>query len=364
MRSYRSLIAVVGVVVVLLAGAGAVYAYDHGHRNVIADGITVAGIDVGGLKAAEARSRLHRRYERRLRRPVVASFHGQRFTLSPAAAHVKVDIDAAVDQALAAQPGRVDLHAHVALGHRRSRRRRHQAAGAPIPGRRSATGRPRTTHLDQAPRDASLSFASDSITKVPERTGREVDTAALTDSLRTALQRPGARHRLTVPVEPVEPKVTIDTLARKYPAAITVDRGAFTLRVYQHLKLTRSYSVAVGMQGLETPAGLYHVQNKVVDPVWSVPTSAWAGSLAGQVIPPGPSNPLKARWMGSVERRGDPRHRRDRLDRARVLARLCADAHPRRDRPLSTGQRRHAGVHRRLTRPDRDTRLSRPGTRA
>ncbi len=29
-----------------------------------------------------------------------------------------------------------------------------------------------------------------------------------------------------------------------------------------------------------------------------MPTSSWAGDLAGQSIPPGPSNPLKARWMG------------------------------------------------------------------
>ena len=298
MRSYRSLIAVIGVVVLLLAGAGAVYAYDHGRRNVIAEGITVAGIEVGGLKAAEARSRLHRRYEQRLRRPVVASFHAQRFTLSPADAHVKVDIDAAVDQALersqdgsiftrtwrSATGGHVDANIKPQVHYSRA------AVGELVDHVQHS--------LDQAPRDASLSFASDSITKVPEHTGRKVDAAALTDSLRTALQRPAARHRVTIPVQMVQPKVTTNALARKYPAAITIDRGAFTLRVYQHLKLTRSYSVAVGMQGLDTPAGLYHVQNKVVDPVWSVPNSAWAGSLAGQVIPPGPSNPLKARWMG------------------------------------------------------------------
>jgi lipoprotein-anchoring transpeptidase ErfK/SrfK len=30
-----------------------------------------------------------------------------------------------------------------------------------------------------------------------------------------------------------------------------------------------------------------------------VPRSPWAGSLAGQTIPPGsPDNPLKARWLG------------------------------------------------------------------
>ena len=35
-----------------------------------------------------------------------------------------------------------------------------------------------------------------------------------------------------------------------------------------------------------------------MDPVWNVPDSDWAGSLAGQSVPPGPDNPLKARWMG------------------------------------------------------------------
>jgi lipoprotein-anchoring transpeptidase ErfK/SrfK len=28
-----------------------------------------------------------------------------------------------------------------------------------------------------------------------------------------------------------------------------------------------------------------------------VPKSAWAGALAGKVIPPGPQDPIKARWM-------------------------------------------------------------------
>jgi lipoprotein-anchoring transpeptidase ErfK/SrfK len=54
----------------------------------------------------------------------------------------------------------------------------------------------------------------------------------------------------------------------------------------------------VGRQGLETPAGLYSIQDKQVNPSWHVPNSAWAGSLAGKVIPPGPADPIKARWMG------------------------------------------------------------------
>jgi lipoprotein-anchoring transpeptidase ErfK/SrfK len=30
----------------------------------------------------------------------------------------------------------------------------------------------------------------------------------------------------------------------------------------------------------------------------TVPNSDWAGALAGRSIPPGPDNPLKARWLG------------------------------------------------------------------
>ena len=68
----------------------------------------------------------------------------------------------------------------------------------------------------------------------------------------------------------------------------------------QDLRRSRSAS-----SGLETPAGLYHIQNKAVDPAWTCPHSAWAGSLAGQVIPGGaPNNPLKARWMGIFDGAG------------------------------------------------------------
>ena len=83
-----------------------------------------------------------------------------------------------------------------------------------------------------------------------------------------------------------------------------VDRGSFRLRLYKNLRLARTYPIAVGMAGLETPAGMYEIQNKAVDPVWSVPNSAWAGDMAGQVVPPGPANPLKARWLGIYDGAG------------------------------------------------------------
>ena len=96
----------------------------------------------------------------------------------------------------------------------------------------------------------------------------------------------------------MKPQVTTDQLAQRYPTFITIYRGAFQLRLWKNLKLVKTYTIAVGQAGLETPAGQYTIDDKQVDPSWHVPNSAWAGSLAGQVIPPGPEDPLKARWMG------------------------------------------------------------------
>jgi lipoprotein-anchoring transpeptidase ErfK/SrfK len=55
---------------------------------------------------------------------------------------------------------------------------------------------------------------------------------------------------------------------------------------------------------LETPEGLYAIEYKEENPTWHVPESDWAGDLAGQTIPPGPENPIKARWMAIYEGAG------------------------------------------------------------
>jgi lipoprotein-anchoring transpeptidase ErfK/SrfK len=79
---------------------------------------------------------------------------------------------------------------------------------------------------------------------------------------------------------------------------VTVDRNAKVLRLFERLRVARSYRIAVGRAGLETPAGVYTIDDKQVNPSWHVPNSPWAGDLAGKVIPPGPDDPIKARWLG------------------------------------------------------------------
>jgi lipoprotein-anchoring transpeptidase ErfK/SrfK len=152
--------------------------------------------------------------------------------------------------------------------------------------------------IDTPARDASAQpDSSGTLASVPSRDGVSVVSKLLVARVAHALGHPGAAHAITVPAHVVRPAVTTSALAARYPSYVVVDRGAFTLRLYRHLKLSNTYSVAVGMQGLETPAGLWHLHGMQVNPPWYVPKDSWAGSLAGTVVPPGPADPLKARFM-------------------------------------------------------------------
>ena len=80
----------------------------------------------------------------------------------------------------------------------------------------------------------------------------------------------------------------------------------FELRLWKNLALQKTYKVAIGQVGLATPAGLYHIQNKAVNPAWTMPNSDWvAPADRGKVVPGGsPENPLKARWLGIFDGAG------------------------------------------------------------
>ncbi len=288
----------VGLAALLVVGGVAAWAYDHSQRDTIPEGVRVGGVDVGGMSEAEARSELQDRLLSRLREPIVATFRGKRAVLSPQRASTAIDVDGAVDQALA-QGRDGSFVSRVAR----------ELTG----GEADVDVQPKVTYsrlavdhfmaevvdrFDREPRDASVAFTPTSLDPVAAQDGITVERRPLRRAVTRALTTATAPHEIPVRVKTVKPKVTTAELAAKYPVVITVDRGSFELRLWKDLKLVKTYPIAVGAVGLETPAGLYSIQNKQVDPTWNVPNSDWAGDLAGQSIPPGPSNPLKARWMG------------------------------------------------------------------
>src|SRR5215216_2969523 len=296
----RRLIAVlILTVTVLLVGAGSLYAFDRSARTKIADGVTVNGLDVGGLTPAQARAKLSDSLLRPLDRPVSVRYKGRRFTLTTRSAQIAVDIDGSVDRAMEASR-RGNLFTHT------WREVRGQELDARVEAKitwsraavRRVVRRVRKK-LTIEPRDASVDLEHGKVDPVKSRDGRAVLLPRLRRDIRAELLDTGPTRIARVKTKVVENKTTTTELAKKYPAIIIINRGAFQLTLYKHLKPAKTYGIAVGQVGLETPAGLYHVQNKAVNPAWSVPNSAWAGSLAGTVIPGGtPENPLKARWLG------------------------------------------------------------------
>jgi lipoprotein-anchoring transpeptidase ErfK/SrfK len=297
-------IAVVGVGVVVLLAIGGAYAYDSSQKDKIADGITVAGVDVGGMNEAEAVAAVQRQLLTPLRHSLKVSFDGDSWTLAGKKLKLHADVEAAVAKAIddsqsGGFPGRLvryvsggevdkGISADVTYSQRAINRFvRHVAA-----------------EVNREPQNADVEPTPDSLEVVAGHDGRKLRDNLLTKDLKAAVLNADARHVVVASVHSVPPEITKSEVASKYPSYLTLDRGTFTLRLWKHLKLAKSYTVAVGMEGLETPEGLYQIEAKEENPVWHVPDSAWAGDLAGQTIPPGPSNPIKARWMAIFEGAG------------------------------------------------------------
>jgi lipoprotein-anchoring transpeptidase ErfK/SrfK len=289
------LLALLGVA----ASAGSAYAYfwDRGRADLIAGGVRVGGFDVGGLRAATARQKLERLAAAPLRRPLRLVSGDWSLELDPAGAGVHVDVARMVREAVAAsRSGSLDGRLLRTL------QGRTLSVAVPMyasvsPSRLDGIVSRIARALERRPRSAHVLPSVRRLRIVRSHDGLAVERGALRTALRTALLDP-AVQTLTVPTRPVRPKVATSLLTRRLASYILVDRRHFTLRLYRHLKLVHTYRIAVGRAGLETPAGLYRIDDRQVNPSWHVPLSAWAGSLAGQVIPPGPADPIKARWLG------------------------------------------------------------------
>ncbi len=96
-----------------------------------------------------------------------------------------------------------------------------------------------------------------------------------------------AANRLSLTQSPRSPKLA----APNPEIRLVVSLGARRLEVYRNNQLQASYPLAVGKQGWETPTGTYQVMQRFRNPVWQHP-------ITGQIVPPGPDNPLGGWWIG------------------------------------------------------------------
>ncbi|MEA2123807.1 MAG: L,D-transpeptidase ErfK/SrfK [Solirubrobacteraceae bacterium] len=294
----RSFIVLALALTVLVVGAVGVYAYDKTRNDVIAKGISAGGVDLSGMHPKQAREALRQQLAAPLQKPVVVKYAGHRYKLSPKQAKVRVNTADMVQQALdASRTGNLITRTARALTggsvHKSIKVEVTYSGRAVAQFTKSIQG-----HIDQQPVDATISIGSSGVSKVDSKDGRQLDVQALRNDVAGELVEATADHKVDAPVQHIKAKVSTADLAKKYPSVIIINRGGFQLTLYKNLQVAHTYRIAVGRQGLETPAGQYNIQDKQVNPSWHVPNSAWAGSLAGKVIPPGPADPIKARWMG------------------------------------------------------------------
>jgi lipoprotein-anchoring transpeptidase ErfK/SrfK len=273
------------VAAALPAAAGAASKAPKDPTNVPA-GVTAGGVDLSGLTLADAQARLESAIGTKVNAKLTLGAAGKPWTLDPVAdARLQFDALTTAKRAIRArQPGDVGLklsHSKLAV----------RAWVAGVAGK-----------VAKAPRNATVKITLTHIYRKRAAHGRALDQKDVAKQIDAALDDGvNAPRTLHTKLLRTSPQVNANDLAKLYGTVITVDKSHFKLRLFKNLRFSKSYMVAVGQPQYPTPSGLFHIQDKQVDPVWSVPNSPWAGELQGTTVEGGSAaNPLKARWMGIV----------------------------------------------------------------
>ena len=252
-------------------------------KGTVLPGVTVAGIDLGGLTLAEAEQRINTDLGPHAQRPMVVRVAGRRFELKAADAKVTLDALTTAKRAIRVkEAGAVPLKLTWSAA----------ALQGFVAGIVADVNRPG--------RDATMKIGLKKVTVKRSRAGAAVPQKEIVEKLGERIAAPGSSALIVAKTTPVRAAVNANDLRNRLGGTvITVDKKNFKLRLFKRLKVVKTYGVAVGQPAYPTPSGRFTIQNKQINPVWSVPNSPWAGELQGTTVAGGAANnPLKARWMG------------------------------------------------------------------
>ena len=256
---------------VLVLSAAVALAPSAGPQHTIPRGVKVAGVNMGGLDAEQARQQISARFSAHLR----FRMGDRRWTVPTARLGLAVSAGDAVSRAFRARSGdnvevrvegdRSQIRSYVlALEERFGRPARNAKLLGLVHGRpaisRSSWGR---------------------------AVRRRTMTAAIARTLRKRI-----RARLPLVMKPLKPRIS----RAKFGPVIVIHRAANRLDLFNGTRRVRTFRVATGQAQYPTPTGLWHIVDMQQNPWWRPPDSDWARGL--KPIPPGPGNPLGTRWMG------------------------------------------------------------------
>ena len=285
MSRRSSLAAALAVAVAAAAAPGAALAQDPVTPaplapGVVAPGVSIAGVDVGGLSQADATRAVIAQHVVPRRAKVAITFRGR--GLKPVNP-VKVGYSAKVAYAV-----------QVALIYGRTREVPAEGVIVPLKEkvnrrRLIATLKLRAAAKNVPARNASVRLKGTTPVAVKARIGTSINLAKSAKAVeRVILVRD--RTKVALASKRVIPSV------RSAGPIVVIDRGNFRLTWWKAGRKV-TFPVAVGSYDHPTPTGNFRVIQKQTNPTWFPPNSPWAAGLGP--IPPGVSNPLGTRWIGT-----------------------------------------------------------------
>jgi lipoprotein-anchoring transpeptidase ErfK/SrfK len=94
-----------------------------------------------------------------------------------------------------------------------------------------------------------------------------------------------------IPSTPIKKNLNTATNSVSVPIKLVLKLQEKHVYVYRGEEVVNKYPVAIGKPGTETPTGEWKVMEMIKNP-------GWTNFKTGQVVKPGPTNPLGERWIG------------------------------------------------------------------
>jgi lipoprotein-anchoring transpeptidase ErfK/SrfK len=290
----------VAVVVAVVAGsllltAGGIsyagYRYEEARADRILPGVTIAGVDVGGMTRSEAVQAVRAAAGKALDSELAVTVGDSRWIATRSDLGRRANVAKAVREALAVSDS---MSTFDRFWHRfrdepveRTIDLEYHTVG---PGVADLVDRI-AKDVFRAPQNAAIGLADDGVdlTFTKAKDGEKLDAEAAIAAIRRALDADAPTARLSL--TRIAPKFTQSTMGRTI--VVRVDQNK--LYLYEGFDVIRTWDVATAKPGYTTPAGVWTIWDMRENPTWYNPAlDSWGAGLPA-IVPGGPGNPMGTR---------------------------------------------------------------------